>query len=174
MYNNWYRPHSIAKPGLTSFSPSVYTSLYQRLTMNHLGWARWAFRQQIVFLTSSVLFFLNFFLNSFVCFFPFLGWRGGGGCCTELRSFFFSFCTTPPPQLINGCLLKEITTPQDTGLHTQKAYLFLHSFRYFLQPMRTPNLLMHMFILPNPFVVCSCMYASFLQLDLNAYTKCTH
>ena len=46
----------------------------------------------------------------------------------------------------------------------------IHSYRYFLQPMRTPNLLMHIFILPNSFVICSCMYASLLQLDLYAYT----
>ncbi len=50
----------------------------------------------------------------------------------------------------------------------------VYSFRYFLQPMRIPNMLMHIFIFPNPFLVCSCMYASLLQLDLNAYTKCTH
>ncbi len=46
----------------------------------------------------------------------------------------------------------------------------VHSYRYFLQPTRTPNLLMHIFIFPNSFVICSCMYASLLQLDLYVYT----
>ncbi len=50
----------------------------------------------------------------------------------------------------------------------------VYSFRYFLSPMRIPNLTMHIFILPTPFVVCSCMYAYLLQLDLNAYTWYTH
>ncbi len=50
----------------------------------------------------------------------------------------------------------------------------VYSLRYFLSPMRIPNLVMHIFILPNSFIVCSCMYASLLQLDLNAYTRYTH
>ncbi len=50
----------------------------------------------------------------------------------------------------------------------------VYPFRYFLSPMRIPNLVMHIFILPNPFVVCSYMYASLLQLDLNAYTRYMH
>ncbi len=35
------------------------------------------------------------------------------------------------------------------------------------------NMVIHIFILPNPFVVCSCMYASLLQWDLNVYTRHT-
>ncbi len=35
----------------------------------------------------------------------------------------------------------------------------LYSFRYFLSPMRIPNLLMHVFIMLNPFVIWSCIYA---------------
>ncbi len=50
----------------------------------------------------------------------------------------------------------------------------VYSLRYFLSPMRIPNLVMHIFILPTPFVVCSCIYASLLQLVLNAYTRYTH
>ena len=34
----------------------------------------------------------------------------------------------------------------------------VYSLRYFLLPMRIPNLLMHVFILPNSFVVCSCIF----------------
>ncbi len=46
----------------------------------------------------------------------------------------------------------------------------VYSLRYFLSPMCIPNLVMHIF-LPDPFVVCSCIYASLLQLVLNAYTR---
>ncbi len=40
----------------------------------------------------------------------------------------------------------------------------VHSFRYFLHSMRTPNLFMHISILSNPFVVCSCIYAFCLRI----------
>ncbi len=33
----------------------------------------------------------------------------------------------------------------------------VYSLRYFLSPMRIPNLLIHVFIMPNPFVICSPM-----------------
>ncbi len=59
----------------------------------------------------------------------------------------------------NEILIHRLTLPKG-----------VYSFRYFLSPMRIPNLVMHIFILPNPFVVCSWIYASLLQLDLNAYT----
>ena len=55
----------------------------------------------------------------------------------------------------------------------------VHSSRYFFQPMRTPkfNMLMHIFILPNPFVVCSCMYAFSLRIAIGTQCVslwCTH
>ncbi len=39
----------------------------------------------------------------------------------------------------------------------------VYSFRYFLLPMCIPNLLMHVFIMPNPYVICSCIYAFCLR-----------
>ncbi len=41
----------------------------------------------------------------------------------------------------------------------------VYSFRYFLSQMRIPNLVMHIFILPNPFVVCSCIYHEFHETE---------
>ena len=40
----------------------------------------------------------------------------------------------------------------------------VYSLRYFLSPMRIPNLLMHVFIMTNPFVICSCIYAFCLRI----------
>ncbi len=49
----------------------------------------------------------------------------------------------------------------------------VYSFRYFLSPMCIPNLVMHILIMPNSFVICSCTYIHFaweLQLD----TQCAY
>ncbi len=45
----------------------------------------------------------------------------------------------------------------------------VYSFRYFLSPMCIPNLLMHVFIMPNPFVICSYIYFFFIRLFIHIY-----
>ncbi len=53
----------------------------------------------------------------------------------------------------------------------------VYSFRYFLSPMRIPNLVMHIFIMPNPFVICSCIYASCLRIAIRhsmRIPRCIH
>ncbi len=42
----------------------------------------------------------------------------------------------------------------------------VYPFRYFLSPMRIPNLLMHVFIMLSPFVICSCIYAFCLRIAI--------
>ncbi len=45
----------------------------------------------------------------------------------------------------------------DVMIHRLTLVKGVYSFRYFLNQRRIPNLLMHVFIMPNPFVICSCM-----------------
>ncbi len=42
----------------------------------------------------------------------------------------------------------------------------VYSLRYFLSPMRIPNVLMHVFIIQNHFVICSCIYAFCLRIAI--------
>ncbi len=58
----------------------------------------------------------------------------------------------------DSCLLHRLTLVKG-----------VYSFRYFLHPMRIPNLLMHVFITPNPFVICSscsCKHAFCLRIAI--------
>ncbi len=93
---------------------------------------------------------------------------------TQLDNWFMIWSNVPPGHLkpiYNFCNYVKNTN------HRLTYRKGAHSFRYFLQPMSTPNLLMHIFILSNPFVVCSCIMHFSWELQLATqcvYFWCTH
>ncbi len=75
-------------------------------------------------------------------------------------------------------LLKTNQKVKVIQLHRLTLPKGVYSLRYFLSPMRIPILLMHVFIMPNTFVICSCIYGFCLRNAIrhsitNNSTKCT-
>ncbi len=92
--------------------------------------------------------------------------HGGKKCPGDSSEIVSCTGLNPCPGIVLPCCTYYNTVRKHECLHHRLALVKgVYSFKYFLHPIRIPNLLMHVFIIQILFF-CSCIYASCLSIPI--------